>query len=164
MDDRKSNRVAMRIVPAAILILLLSITVWGAEQAKKTGKGAQKPLQPAVIHIEDVLSKGLEQKVEGFNFSVLARAKTGSVELFQIEDVKPHFHPKENHFLYILKGRAKGQIGDLQAEVKPGDLVIIPAGKKYKHSFTKIGDEPVVFLLFSSPPFKPKDIVWTDKK
>src|SRR3990172_10043519 len=119
-------------------------------------------LQPGVYKIEDVLEKGLDQKAGGFTFTVLASTKTGSVEFFQIEDVKSHFHPKENHFLYILKGKAKGKIGDVEAELGPGDLVVIPAGKKYRHQFTKVGDKPVVFLLFSTPPFHAKDIVWTE--
>ena len=122
-----------------------------------------KPLQPGVYKIDELLSKGLDQKAGGFNFSVLAEARTGSVELFQIDDVQPHFHPKENHFLYIIKGKAKGQIGDVTAEVGPGDLVVIPAGKKFQHKLTKVGDQPVVFLLFSTPPFKADDIVWVKK-
>ena len=50
------------------------------------------------------------------------------------------------------------------AEVGPGDLVIIPAGKKFQHKLTKIGDEPVNFLLSSTtPPFDPKDITWVEQ-
>ncbi|MFZ5998136.1 MAG: cupin domain-containing protein [Nitrospirota bacterium] len=149
-----------------IVMLSLSMTVAGAEkngQAAAAKKGKMKALQPGVYHVEDILKKGLEQKSVDFNYTVLADTKTGSVELFQIGNVRKHFHPKENHFLYILKGRAKGQIGDVTAEVGPGDLVVIPAGKKYQHSFTKLSDEPVVFILFSSPPFRAGDTVWTEK-
>lgn len=74
-----------------------------------------------------------------------------------------HYHPAENHFLYILKGRAKGQIGSVTAEVGPGDLVVIPAGKDHVHKFEAIGSDPVVFLLFSTPPFRAEDIVWIEQ-
>ena len=120
----------------------------------------QAALKPAVIHVEDVLKMGLTQKAGGFSFSVLEETATGGVELFSLKAVNRHYHPHENHFLYILKGRAKGQIANISAEVGPGDLVVIPAGKAYPHHFEAIGEEPVVFLLFSTPPFHSQDIVW----
>ena len=149
----------------AVASLFPLATVWaeGPAPAAKAKKAAVKPLQPGVVNVHEVLKRGLDQKARGFNFAVLVKAKTGSVELFQIDEVKTHFHPRENHFLYILSGRAKGQIGDIAAEVGPGDLVIIPAGKKFQHTLTKIGDEPVNFLLFSTPPFDPKDITWVEQ-
>lgn len=120
----------------------------------------QAPLKPAVIHVDDVLKTGLAQKAGGFSFSVLEETATGGVELFSLNTVQRHYHPHENHFLYILKGRAKGQIANVSAEVGPGDLVVIPAGKEFPHQFASIGSEPVVFLLFSTPPFHAQDIVW----
>jgi len=125
--------------------------------------GQPAPLKPAVIHVDTELQKGLTQKAGGFSFSVLAETPTGGVELFSLLAVKRHYHPAENHFLYILKGRAKGQIANVTAEVGPGDLVVIPAGKDFAHQFEAVGTEPVVFLLFSTPPFKAKDIVWVQK-
>ncbi len=120
----------------------------------------QAALKPAVIHVSDVLKQGLSQRAGGFSFSVLGETGTGGVELFSLKAVQRHYHPLENHFLYILKGRAKGQIANITAEVGPGDLVVIPAGKDYAHQFQAIGEEPVVFLLFSTPPFHAQDIVW----
>jgi len=160
---------AYSVLPVALVIglsgVLCSGFALGAEDpqsAKKAPIAAPKPLRPEVFKVEEILKKGLDQRAGGFKFSVIAEARTGSVELFQIEDVKPHYHPRETHFLYILKGRAKGQIGRVAAEVGPGDLVVIPAGKAHRHSFKKVGDEPVVFLLFSTPPFRSHDIVWTE--
>jgi quercetin dioxygenase-like cupin family protein len=122
--------------------------------------GETTTLKPAVIHVDTELKKGLTQKAGGFSFSVLAETGTGGVELFSLKAVKRHYHPLENHFLYILKGRAKGQIANVTAEVGPGDLVVIPAGKDFAHQFEAIGPDPVEFLLFSTPPFHAKDIVW----
>jgi len=159
------RRASRGLLFTAVASLLPLATVWaeGPAPAAKAKKAAVKPLQPGVLKIDEVLKGGLDQKAGSFNFKVLARAKTGSVELFQIDEVKTHFHPRENHFLYILRGRAKGQIGDIAAEVGPGDLVIIPAGKRFRHTLTKIGDEPVSFLLFSTPPFDPQDITWVEQ-
>lgn len=98
-----------------------------------------------------------------FKYSVLAQAETGSIELVRVEDRIPmHVHPKETHFVYIYKGRAKGTVGSVTAEVGHGQMVVIPAG--VPHSFERIGDTPVEIILFSTPPFMAKDIVWIDKK
>ncbi|MGH2372386.1 MAG: cupin domain-containing protein [Candidatus Methylomirabilaceae bacterium] len=153
MSTRKN---AIWLVVGVLIGMALAAPPFAAQAAKMS-------LKPAVIKVEDALSKGLTQKVGGFSFSVLAEGKTGGVELFSLTSVKKHYHPMENHFLYIVKGRAKGQIGTVTAEVGPGDLVVIPAGKDYAHKLDAIGSEPVVFLLFSSPPFNPNDIVWVEK-
>ncbi len=140
------------VVLGCLLVVVLSSSAW-----------AEAGLKPGVYNIEKLLQAGLDKKAGGFNFKVIAEAAGGGVELFQLDSVKTHYHPKENHFLYILKGRAKGQIGSVTAELGPGDLVVIPAGKSHQHKLEKIGQEPVVFLLFSTPPFKDKDIVWVEK-
>ena len=137
-----------------VAFVVASVGVWTPALSQ------QAPLKPAVIHVDDVLKMGLTQKAGGFSFSVLEETATGGVELFSLNAVKRHYHPHENHFLYILKGRAKGQIATVSAEVGPGDLVVIPAGKDYPHQFEAIGADPVVFLLFSTPPFHAQDIVW----
>ena len=98
-----------------------------------------------------------------FKYTVLAEAQTGAIELIRLDDRIPmHMHPKENHFVYIYKGRAKGTVGDVTAEVGPGQLIAIPAG--VPHNFERIGDTPVEIILFSTPPFMPKDTVFLEKK
>ncbi len=145
-----------RFLVGAVSVLALVGLIQGPAQA------AEK-LKPGVYNVEKLLQAGLDKQAGGFTYKVVAETGSGGVELFQLDAVKLHYHPKENHFLYILKGRAKGMIGTVSAEVGPGDLVVIPAGKPNQHKFEKIGDEPVVFLLFSSPPFRDKDIVWVEK-
>jgi mannose-6-phosphate isomerase-like protein (cupin superfamily) len=39
-----------------------------------------------------------------------------------------------------------------------GQIVVIPAN--IPHKLDRIGDEPLDFILFSTPPFDPNDIVW----
>ena len=98
-----------------------------------------------------------------FKYTVLAETETGSVELIRVDDRIPmHMHPNENHFVYIFKGRAKGIVGDVTAEVGPGQMIAIPAG--VPHSLERIGDTPVEIILFSTPHFVQKDIVWLEKK
>ena len=122
----------------------------------------KKPLSVNVFDVPKKLGQ-LDLSTDYFKYSVLAETETGSIELVKVDDKIPmHMHPKENHFVYIYKGRARGTVGSTTAEVGPGQLVAIPAG--VPHSFERIGDSPVELILFSTPPFMPKDIVWLEKK
>ncbi|MBI2649755.1 cupin domain-containing protein [Candidatus Woesearchaeota archaeon] len=123
---------------------------------------AKKPLQANIFDVPKRLGQ-LDIDVNYFKYSVLAETETGSIELLRVDDKIPmHMHPKENHFVYIYKGRAKGTVGDVTAEVGPGQLVAIPAG--VPHSLERVGDSPVEIILFSTPPFVEKDIVWLENK
>ncbi|MBI1936096.1 cupin domain-containing protein [Candidatus Woesearchaeota archaeon] len=105
----------------------------------------------------------LDQETEYFKYTVIAETETGSIELLRLDERIPlHRHPKENHFVYVYKGRAKGTVGDVTAEVGPGQIVAIPAG--VPHSFERIGDSPVEIILFSTPPFMPGDIQWLEQE
>jgi len=121
----------------------------------------KKPLQANIFDVPKRLGQ-LDQQTDYFKYTVLVETETGSIELLRVDGAIPkHMHPKENHFVYIYKGRAKGTVGDVTAEVEAGQLVAIPAG--VPHSFERIGDTPVEIILFSTPPFVKEDIVWLEK-
>ena len=122
----------------------------------------KKPLQPSIFDVPKKLGQ-LDLETDYFKYSVLAEVPTGSIELLRIDDRIPmHMHPKENHFVYVFKGKAKGTVGTVTAEVSAGQLVAIPAG--VPHSFERIGDTPVEIILFSTPPFMPEDTVFLENK
>ena len=123
---------------------------------------AKKPLKANVFDIPKRLGQ-LDLESPYFKYTILAEIETGSIELIRLDGAIPkHMHPKENHFVYIYKGRAKGTVGDATAEVSAGQLVAIPAG--VPHSFERIGDTPVEIILFSTPPFMPGDTVFLENK
>ncbi|MEK6983511.1 MAG: cupin domain-containing protein [Nanoarchaeota archaeon] len=123
---------------------------------------AKKPLQANVFDVPKKLGQ-LDIDADYFKYAVLAETETGSVELLRVDDKIPmHMHPKENHFVYIFKGRAKGTVGEVIAEAGPGQLIAIPAGMP--HSLERIGDTPVEIILFSTPQFVQEDIVWLENR
>ena len=127
-------------------------------QKKMTGKS----LVPNVFDVPKKLGQ-LDMEGPYFKYTILAETETGSVELLRVDGAIPmHLHPKENLFVYIFKGRAKGTIANVTAEVGPGQLVAIPAG--VPHSFERIGDTPVEIILFSSPPFVVGDTVFLEQE
>ena len=48
------------------------------------------------------------------------------------------------HEQYVLRGRARIELGEETIEVSAGDVVLIPAG--LPHSYAALGDEPFEFL------------------
>ena len=143
---------------AGLIVGLLVPVDLKALSKKMSGQG----LKANVFDIPKRLGQ-LDLETPYFKYSVLAGTETGGIELVRVDDKIPmHIHPKENHFAYIYKGRAKGTVGDVTAEVGPGQLIAIPAG--VPHSFERIGDTPVEIILFSTPPFMPADTVFLEKK
>lgn len=123
---------------------------------------ARKPLQANVFDVPKKMAQ-LDLETDYFKYAVLAGTETGSIELIRLDEKIPmHMHPKENHFVFVYKGRAKGTVGSVNAEVGPGQLVAIPAG--VPHSFERVGDAPVEIILFSTPPFMPGDTVFLEKE
>lgn len=51
----------------------------------------------------------------------------------------------------ILAGRGRVEIGELRADVGPGDVAAIPAGTRQR--ITNIGDSELVFLAVCTPRF-----------
>ena len=122
---------------------------------------AKKPLQAGFYDVAKRMGQ-LNLESPYFKYSVLSEAQTGSIELIRLDEKIPmHMHPKENHFAYIYKGRAKATIRDVTEEVGPGNLLAIPAGMQ--HGIERIGDSPVEIILFSTPPFVPDDTVFLNK-
>jgi len=61
-----------------------------------------------------------------------------------------HDHPKEEEFYYILCGKGTVTIGDQERNVKPGDVLYVPAGMK--HKIVNTGKEELRSVFILSPP------------
>lgn len=65
-----------------------------------------------------------------------------------------HHHDQQNHVLYLARGHGTARLENAQGKletrpIKPGDIFVLPKGKK--HAFTKTGDENLVFLVLAGP-------------
>jgi len=73
-------------------------------------------------------------------------AKRLQLRLFTIDvgGCTPLERHEHEHEVFILQGRALVRGGNLEIEVKPGDVIFIPSFEE--HQFKNIGDKPVEFL------------------
>ncbi len=67
-----------------------------------------------------------------------------------------HGHPDNEQVYVIVRGRGVMHLGDDMQEVSEGTLVFIPPGAA--HAIKNTGDEPLVFVSATSPPFDPKEL------
>lgn len=63
-------------------------------------------------------------------------------------EARPHSHPHEQ-IVYCVSGRMRFVVGDEEAVMGPGDMVVVPPN--VEHWAEVIGDEPVLDLSVFSP-------------
>ena len=74
--------------------------------------------------------------------------KTGLVTYNQGGHPRPHFHPNEEQFVFILEGKRYSILGDEEKVVGPGDLLHIP--RNTRHCAITL-DEKCVAYVTKSP-------------
>ena len=62
-----------------------------------------------------------------------------------------HAHEANEQVYVIVRGRGLMRVADEQERVEAGDLVFIPP--KTGHAIRNVGDEPLVYVSATSPPF-----------
>jgi len=62
-----------------------------------------------------------------------------------------HTHPESEQAYVVVRGTGRMILGDDEQAVGPGTLVFIPPGTP--HAVRNDGDEPLVYVSASSPPF-----------
>jgi mannose-6-phosphate isomerase-like protein (cupin superfamily) len=71
-----------------------------------------------------------------------------------------HFHPKAEEIYYITHGTGRIRIEGELRDVKPGDAIAIPPGKK--HKLWNTGTEILRLLCCCAPGYEHEDTVITE--
>lgn len=72
-----------------------------------------------------------------------------------------HFHPKAEEIYFITHGFGKMRIENEIRDVKVGDAIAIPPGKK--HKLWNTGDETLRLLCCCAPAYEHDDTIITEK-
>jgi mannose-6-phosphate isomerase-like protein (cupin superfamily) len=73
-----------------------------------------------------------------------------------------HYHPKAEEIYYITHGTGRLRIEGEQREVKTGDAIAIPPGKK--HKLWNTGTETLRLLCCCAPGYEHEDTVITESR
>ena len=72
-----------------------------------------------------------------------------------------HYHPVAEESYYILNGHAKMVLGEEEAELEPGQIVLIPPG--INHKIYNTGKETLEFLVVCVPAWEPGNTVFLEE-
>ena len=73
-----------------------------------------------------------------------------------------HAHPETEESYYILKGQARMALGEEEAIIGPGQIVLIPAPKP--HKIINVGQEDLEFLAYCVPAWEPTNTDWLEEE
>jgi mannose-6-phosphate isomerase-like protein (cupin superfamily) len=71
-----------------------------------------------------------------------------------------HYHPKTEEIYYITAGSGRMRIDAETREVRPGDAIAIPPGRR--HKIWNTGQEPLRLLCCCAPAYDHNDTVLTE--
>jgi mannose-6-phosphate isomerase-like protein (cupin superfamily) len=71
-----------------------------------------------------------------------------------------HYHPKTEEIYYITHGQGRIRIEGEVREVKPGDAIAIPPGRK--HKLWNTGTETLRLLCCCAPGYEHEDTIITE--
>jgi mannose-6-phosphate isomerase-like protein (cupin superfamily) len=92
-------------------------------------------------------------------FEVLETTKRSQTAVMNLEPGQASGDSKEAHkqsdqVLVVLEGEVLAEVGDERARLRPGDVVVIPAG--VRHRFANEASSPVRTVSVYAPPAYPE--------
>ncbi len=63
-----------------------------------------------------------------------------------------HAHPTQEQVYVVVRGRGVMKVGDEQQEVGAGTMILVPP--RTGHAIRNSGDEPLVYVSATAPPFE----------
>jgi mannose-6-phosphate isomerase-like protein (cupin superfamily) len=113
-------------------------------------RAAAAPLQPAVVDVAAITPADLPPPAPATpnNRSKLYALADGATVQVQIGTVPKHYHSDANEIQVVMSGSGTEWLGDKQVSLKPGTMLIIPAGTP--HGGTT--DSNLKIVAIKTPP------------
>ncbi len=70
-----------------------------------------------------------------------------------------HYHRTTEEIYLFVRGAGRMRLGDEEADIRAGDMVVIAPG--IKHKLWNPGPEPLVLFCCCAPPYRDEDTVLT---
>jgi mannose-6-phosphate isomerase-like protein (cupin superfamily) len=101
---------------------------------------------PRFFHVDDL---GLKRGKKGKSYLEFLRVPAMSAGVYVLpkggaDPQKPH---REDEMYYVVRGRARMQIGSEHAEVRPGSVIFVEA--ELEHRFYDIQEELEILVFFA---------------
>jgi mannose-6-phosphate isomerase-like protein (cupin superfamily) len=76
------------------------------------------------------------------------------------KSTEEHTHPKTEEIYYVLKGKGKINVDGEERDIRPGDGIALPPGKR--HKIWNTGASDLIFLCCCAPAYMHEDTVITE--
>ncbi|MFH0850448.1 MAG: cupin domain-containing protein [Candidatus Bathyarchaeota archaeon] len=123
------------------------------------------PAKGKVVRLEDIPWRRNDDPRDWLNYKRLLWEETGSKELcVGLGELPPgrvlglHHHVGDAEFYYVLSGRAKVTVEDMEVDATPGTAIYIPPSAK--HSIVNDGTENFVMVYGLDAPTR--RFVWDE--
>ena len=143
----------LRTAVVAVLAFSAGLAVAHVPQS---ARAAAAPLQPAVIDLTAIAPSDLPTPTAAspnVRSKMLAVADGATVQV-QIGTVLKHYHADANEIQIVLEGSGTEWLGDKQVALKPGTMLVIPAGTP--HAGTT--DSRLKIVAIKTPPQAATDV------
>ena len=143
---------ALRTLAVAVLAFGAGYAVAHAPQPAR----AATALQPAVIDLAAITPMDLPTPTASspnLRSTTLFAADTATGQI-QIGTVAKHYHADANEIQFVVSGSGTEWLGDRQVALKPGTLLIIPAGTPHAGTV----DPNLKIYAIKTPPQSPTDV------
>ena len=119
---------------------------------------ASAPLQPQVIDVTAMTAVSFPSPSATFPnlLSKTVVVTDGMTAAIQTGNAFKHYHANANEIQIILEGSGTEWLGDHQVNVKPGTMVVIPAGTAHA-AFTETSGR-LKWVSLKTPPQDPTDV------
>ena len=125
----------------------------------KSEENAEKPGTTQILHRADVIRNEIEKGTGPMRLWPLLATPEARMSYVEITGrSSSHYHPDQDHRLYVLEGEVLVTGGTNQSLAKAGDLIIIPKGVRHNYDVSKPGGRALL-LTFDAPPYDPKKTV-----
>jgi mannose-6-phosphate isomerase-like protein (cupin superfamily) len=101
---------------------------------------------PHFFHIDDVTRERAEKNKLYLEF-LRVPAMSAGVYVLPKDATDPQKPHREDEMYYVVRGRARMQIGSDHAEVRPGSVIFV--GAELEHRFYDVQEELEVLVFFA---------------
>jgi mannose-6-phosphate isomerase-like protein (cupin superfamily) len=115
------------------------------------------------MFVRGIDASAREQRGGQTSYLLLGKGDFGSthlaitwVECGSNSEQSLHAHPDSEQVYVIVRGRGEMIVGDERETVGPGTMILIPPGTD--HAIRNPGDEMLLYVSATSPPFEPDDV------
>jgi mannose-6-phosphate isomerase-like protein (cupin superfamily) len=144
------------LIRTAVVAVLAFGAGLAVAHAPQPARAAAAPLQPAVIDLAGMAPSDLPAPTAAspnLRSKILAAADGATVQM-QIGTVVKHYHADANEIQIVMSGSGTEWLGDKQVALKPGMMLVIPAGTP--HAGTT--DPNLKIVAIKTPPQAATDV------